>query len=133
MSVNCGSSMVFSGYFHFPHQNWPPRYNWNIVESGVKHHNPNPNPIEDVLWCYKSLVFNFDLVISTPVNNMHYFCVITFRLLCPFKFFYIKLVHVQAEKFTLFRLEPSVYLKFRSSFVRNLWRLDFKHSYFIVS
>jgi hypothetical protein len=19
-----------------------PRYNWNIVESGVKHHNPNP-------------------------------------------------------------------------------------------
>ena len=20
----------------------PPRYNWNIVESGVKHHNPNP-------------------------------------------------------------------------------------------
>ena len=22
------------------------RYNWNIVESGVKHHNPNPNPIE---------------------------------------------------------------------------------------
>jgi hypothetical protein len=22
-------------------KNWPPRYNWNIVESGVKHHNPN--------------------------------------------------------------------------------------------
>jgi hypothetical protein len=20
---------------------WPPRYNWNIVKSGVKHHNPN--------------------------------------------------------------------------------------------
>ena len=20
------------------------RYNWNIVESGVKHHNPNTNP-----------------------------------------------------------------------------------------
>jgi hypothetical protein len=19
-----------------------PRYNWNIVESGIKHHNPNP-------------------------------------------------------------------------------------------
>ena len=32
--------MVFSGYSHgFPHQwNWPQRYNWNIVESGVKHH-----------------------------------------------------------------------------------------------
>ena len=22
---------------------WPPRYNWNIVESGVKHHNHNPS------------------------------------------------------------------------------------------
>ena len=21
--------------------NWPPRYDWNIVESGVKHPNPN--------------------------------------------------------------------------------------------
>jgi hypothetical protein len=21
----------------------PPRYNWNIVESGVKHHDPNPD------------------------------------------------------------------------------------------
>ena len=26
-------------------KNWPPRYNWNIVESDVKHHNPNPNPM----------------------------------------------------------------------------------------
>ena len=23
-------------------KNLPPRYNWNIVESGIKHHNPNP-------------------------------------------------------------------------------------------
>ena len=22
--------------------NWQPRYNWNIIESGVKHHNHNP-------------------------------------------------------------------------------------------
>ena len=21
--------------------NWPPRYNWNVVESGIKHHNSN--------------------------------------------------------------------------------------------
>ena len=35
-------SVVFSGYSGFPHQwNWPPWYNWNIVESGVKHPNPN--------------------------------------------------------------------------------------------
>ena len=26
----------------FKPENWPPRYNWNIVESGVKHHNTNP-------------------------------------------------------------------------------------------
>ena len=32
------------GFLRVLHQlNWPPRYNWNIVEDGVKHHNPNPN------------------------------------------------------------------------------------------
>jgi hypothetical protein len=32
-----------SGYSSFPHQQkWQPQYNWTIVESGVKHHNPNP-------------------------------------------------------------------------------------------
>ena len=32
----------FLRYSVFLHQyNWPPRYNWNIVESGVKHHNHN--------------------------------------------------------------------------------------------
>ena len=35
----------FSGYSGFLHQyNWPPRYNWSIVESGVKHHNINHYP-----------------------------------------------------------------------------------------
>jgi hypothetical protein len=33
---------IFSGYSGFLHQlNWPSRYNWNIVESCAKHHNPN--------------------------------------------------------------------------------------------
>jgi len=27
-----------TGFLH--QSNWPPRYNWNIVESGVKHHKP---------------------------------------------------------------------------------------------
>ena len=32
-------------YSDFSHQwNWPLWYNWNIVESDVKHHSPNPNP-----------------------------------------------------------------------------------------
>jgi len=35
--------VVFSKYSGFLHQwNWPPRYNWNIVESCVKYHNPHP-------------------------------------------------------------------------------------------
>ena len=38
-----GRLVVFSGYSGFLHQqNWPPLYNWNIVQSGVQHHNPNP-------------------------------------------------------------------------------------------
>jgi len=41
LSVTCGRSVVFSGYFRFLHQQiWPARYNWNIFESGVKHNNP---------------------------------------------------------------------------------------------
>ena len=33
---------VFSGY-------WPPRYNWKIAESGVKHHNPYTPEYDSVL------------------------------------------------------------------------------------
>jgi hypothetical protein len=43
--VTWGRLVVFSVYSGFLHQyNWPPWYNWNIVESGIKHHNHNPNP-----------------------------------------------------------------------------------------
>ena len=35
-------SLVFTGSSGFLHQlNWQPRYSWNIVESGVKHHKTN--------------------------------------------------------------------------------------------
>ena len=45
LSVTCNRSVVFSGYSGFlPQLNWPPGYNWNIVESGIKHHIPTPNP-----------------------------------------------------------------------------------------
>ena len=41
-TITCDRTVVFSGYFGFLHQyNWPPQYNWNIVESGAKHHTPN--------------------------------------------------------------------------------------------
>ena len=43
MSVTCDMSVVFSEHSGFLHQyNWPPWYNWNIFESGIKHHKPNP-------------------------------------------------------------------------------------------
>ena len=42
LSVTCHRSVVFSGFSGFLHQlNVLPRYNWNIVESGVKHHQTN--------------------------------------------------------------------------------------------
>ena len=41
LSVACDKSVVFSRYSGSLHQyNWTPRYNWNIVERGAKHHNP---------------------------------------------------------------------------------------------
>ena len=41
MSATCGRPVVLYGYFCPLHQeHWPPRYSWNIVESGVKYHNP---------------------------------------------------------------------------------------------
>ena len=46
LSMICGRSEVFLGTIGFLHQkNWPPRYNWNIIESDVKHHNHSPNCI----------------------------------------------------------------------------------------
>ena len=51
---NCGRCVVFSGYSGFPHQwNWPPRYNWYIVESGIKHHNLNPIN-QNIKWLVKN-------------------------------------------------------------------------------
>jgi len=41
--VTCDRSVVFYRYSSFLHQqNWPPQYNRNIIESGIKYHNPNP-------------------------------------------------------------------------------------------
>jgi hypothetical protein len=42
LSVTCDRSLVFSGSSGFLRQlNWPPRYNWNIIESGINHHQTN--------------------------------------------------------------------------------------------
>jgi hypothetical protein len=43
LSVICIRSVVFYGYFRFPAPiQLTAILNWNIVESGVKHHNSNP-------------------------------------------------------------------------------------------
>jgi hypothetical protein len=56
LSVTCGRLMVFPGYSGFIHQ-----YSWNIIESGVKHHNPNPVTCEGSLWTlsYGSRIYNY--------------------------------------------------------------------------
>ena len=57
LSVTCDRSLIFSGYSGFLHQwKWPPRYNWNIVESGVKHLNTNLFVVHIALTIY--FVFN---------------------------------------------------------------------------
>ena len=41
-----------AGYSGFINQyNWPPWYNWNIVNSGVKYHNTKANPQQDKTFC----------------------------------------------------------------------------------
>ena len=55
LSVICDRSVVSSGSPGFLHQyNWPPRYNWNIVESGVKHHQTNIDQRSDFKMFYQS-------------------------------------------------------------------------------
>jgi hypothetical protein len=42
LSVTFDRVKVFSGHYGFlDGYSWPPQYNWTIVESGVKYHNPN--------------------------------------------------------------------------------------------
>ena len=63
MSVTCDGSVVFFGPSGFLYQeNWPPRYNWNIVEScvkGVKHHQTNKQSLLDkITSIYNSFYYN---------------------------------------------------------------------------
>ena len=46
--MNLKEMYVFSWYSDVLHQwNWPPRYSWTIVESGVKHNKHNLNHYSD--------------------------------------------------------------------------------------
>jgi hypothetical protein len=46
---------------------WHPRCNWNIVESGVNHHNPNP--INKCIYAYKQEIWGRTTVIFHVVNK----------------------------------------------------------------
>ena len=69
---------------HFPPINWRPRYNWNIVESGVKHHKTNQSTHHVDIKCkfvspvvkIPNLQFNV-LIIIDPKSSYHFVPVIT--------------------------------------------------------
>jgi hypothetical protein len=64
LSVTCVRSVVFSASSGFLHQqNWSPRHNWNIVERGVKHHNPNPNVISEFSYGFTNIYYFFKTTI----------------------------------------------------------------------
>ena len=73
LSLTCDRSVAFYGYFYFLHQEtWLPRYNWNMVESGVKHHNTNPKPasFHMDLWFYR-IVFAFGSSVILSYGDSH--------------------------------------------------------------
>jgi hypothetical protein len=56
--------------FCFLHQwKWPPQYNWNIVESGVRHHKAKPNPV----WHNEGEFLSF--MLWNPRWPTLYFCI----------------------------------------------------------
>jgi hypothetical protein len=60
-----GGFLRYSGFLH--QDIWPPHYYWNIVERGVKHHNPKPNPnfgnpVEGPWFYCSQNIFNFPII-----------------------------------------------------------------------
>ena len=61
LSVNCDRLLVFSGYSGLLHQkDWPPWYNWSIVESDAKHHKPNHTVLDKKICYTLTIVFIID-------------------------------------------------------------------------
>ena len=55
-----------------PIENWPPRYYWNIVDSGVKHHQAKPDLRLRIHFCRNSmsvLTSNIDCSLQEFVEN----------------------------------------------------------------
>jgi hypothetical protein len=72
---NCSDRVVFF-VFHFmtnliKYTNWPPRYNWNIVESGIKYHKPTNQicVLLDIQCIYFILLYNICLTARILVSK----------------------------------------------------------------
>ena len=60
----------FTNEWHLQVMIKPPQYNWNIVESGIKHHNPNPH-----IRLGKISLLQFDfkkIILITPIHHVNY-------------------------------------------------------------
>jgi hypothetical protein len=57
LSVTCNRLVVFSRYSGFLHQ-----YNWNIVESVVKHHNPTLHVFHLLYWIQANHLSSWQLI-----------------------------------------------------------------------
>jgi hypothetical protein len=67
---------------NFLHQYiWQPRYNWNIVESGVKKHKPN-HAIYNIVYSTVKMtlhIWYFCVLCMTPYNIVQYIFLSVFR------------------------------------------------------
>jgi hypothetical protein len=83
-----------SGTLVFLQQNWPPRYNWNIVEIDVKHHKTKSNQSiiylnSDINWLYRcTLYVNLHTIqshsghyIQIEHHNLQFRIKLTFQIL----------------------------------------------------
>ena len=63
-------SVIFSGSSGFLHKkNWPPRQNWNIVESGVTHHQTNKQTIQSQIVIFPTIFSNVK-----SITMVYYLC-----------------------------------------------------------
>ena len=102
--MTCDMSMVFSGYSSFIHQyNWLPRYNWNITESGVKHHKLNQTTLDTYVACR----FSYNFIYLWQVFQIK----VTFISYIFLKYMYFKADFVLLYDFIMFRIFVNIVLR----------------------
>ena len=70
MVVTCGKSVVFCRYSFFFHLfNWPTQYCRNVVDGGVKHHNPKSWILENDL-AYTYIRFFLTLALNETMSRL---------------------------------------------------------------